>query len=87
VQTEECKASRPSWQFDCSYSGDNTTLYWSQRLLDHEGNGCTVARDEMSSDALPKRDRCGQSPIAVTVTAFTLRMMPSPFQNPFSEFH
>src|SRR6202790_4354861 len=27
VQTEESKASGWSWQFDCSYSGDNATLY------------------------------------------------------------
>jgi hypothetical protein len=25
---EEFKASCGSWQFDCSYSGDNATLYW-----------------------------------------------------------
>jgi hypothetical protein len=31
VQTEECKASRQRWQFDCSYSGDNGTLYLSKQ--------------------------------------------------------
>ncbi len=32
AEPRESKASRGRWQFDCFYSGDNGTLYWSYQL-------------------------------------------------------